>query len=86
MRVQNLVQQMTIVDEVCQAISAYRAMNVHAQVPVCPRPMEGPGLSILRQCIFEALLEQVSMSAALYYKPQTGYQDVYQTVCTPLVR
>ena len=72
---------MTIVYEVYQGISAYRAMNVHAQVPKCPRPMEGTG-----QCIFEALFEQVHMSAAFYYKPQTGYKDVYETVCTPLVR
>ena len=33
---------MTIVYEVYQGISAYRAMTLHAQVPECPRPMEGP--------------------------------------------
>ena len=77
---------MTVVYEVYQGISAYCAMNVHAQVPECQRPMEGPGLSILRLCIFEALFEQIRVSAASYHKPQTGYQDVYQKVCTPLVR
>ena len=49
---------MTIVYEVYQGISAYRAMNVHAQVPECPRPMEGPGLSILRQCILKRYLNR----------------------------
>ena len=58
-------------------------MIVHAEVPKCPQPIEGPGLTILRQCIFEVLFELVHMSAAFYYKPQTGFQD--QTVCIPLV-
>ena len=38
--------------------------------------MEGPGLSILMQCIFEALFKQVCMSVAFYYKPQTGFQHL----------
>ena len=75
---------MTIVydSEAYQGISAYRATIVHAQVPECPRPMGGPGLSILRQRIFEAPFEQVRISVAVYYKPQTGFQHVCQTVCT----
>ena len=79
---------MTDVYEVYQGISAYRVMIVHAQIPECPRPMEGPELSILRQCIFEALFEQDPISVAFNYKPepQTGFQHGYQTVCIPLVR
>ena len=54
-----------------------RVMIVHAQIPECPLPMEGPRLSILRQCIFEVLLEQVRMSAAFGFKLQTGFQRVW---------
>ena len=64
---------MTIVYEVYQGISACCVMIVHAQVPEFPPPMEGPKLSFLRQCIFEVLFKQVSMSVAFYYKPQTGF-------------
>ena len=77
---------MTVVYEVYQGISEYYVMIVLAQVPACPLPMEGPRLSILRQCVFEALFERDRMSAAFYYEPQTGFLHVYQTVCIPLVR
>ena len=40
-----------------QGISEYHVMTVHAQVPECPQPMEGPAVSILRQCIFEVLFK-----------------------------
>ena len=83
MRVQNLVQKTTIIYEVYQGISAYRVKIVYAQIPECPRPTEGPELSILRQCIFEALFEQVRISVAFCYKPQTGFQ---QSATYPLSR
>ena len=69
-----------------QKQSIIRIFLVSELLAECPRPMEGPGLSILRQCIFEALFEQDRISVAFYYKPQTGSQHVYQTVCIPLVR
>ena len=37
----------------------YSVMIVQAQITKCPLPMEGPGLSSLRQYIFEVLFEQV---------------------------
>ena len=56
-----MISLMIIVYEVHQGISEYGqycVMIVHSQGgPKCPLTIEGPELSILRQCIFEALFE-----------------------------
>ena len=53
-------------------------MIFHVLGPECTRPMEG--LSIRRQYMFEVLIEQVRMPAALCLRCRPVFRRVYQTV------